>query len=327
MEPGLVEVIHGRHNPMIDGAHGMHVWGWEVPVYLFIGGMVAGATILLALYELRFKEKPTSLSAQLVPWLLLPLMGIGLLALLVDLEYPTHVYRFFLAFQPASPMSWGGWLVLTVNAVWVAMGLGSLSATTQDWVLARSGPVAGVLRWAFDMGEAYRKPILWTALAFGVGVGIYTGLLLGTLVARPPWNTAILPPLFLTSGISSGAALMLLMPLSDKEQHTFVRWDAAAMAIELVLIVVMVISFVTGSAADQAAGHVFLGGHHMPAFWAIVVGGGLIVPLLLAGFEIAKNRPLTRLSPVLVLIGGFTLRWIIVVAGQEASFASLAMAH
>jgi hypothetical protein len=42
----------------------------------------------------------------------------------------------------------------------------------------------------------------------GVGLGIYTGILLNTMVARPLWNSAILGPLFLVSGLSAGAAVM-----------------------------------------------------------------------------------------------------------------------
>ena len=42
----------------------------------------------------------------------------------------------------------------------------------------------------------------------GVGIGIYTGILLNTMVARPLWNSAILGPLFLFSGLSAGAAMM-----------------------------------------------------------------------------------------------------------------------
>jgi hypothetical protein len=48
----------------------------------------------------------------------------------------------------------------------------------------------------------------WANLVLGVGLGIYTGILLNTMVARPLWNSAILGPLFLVSGLSAGAAVM-----------------------------------------------------------------------------------------------------------------------
>ncbi len=325
MEP--VEIIHGRGNPAIDGAHGLHVWGWEVPTYLFLGGIVAGTMILLVAWELTTRERPRSLAAQLVPFLSAGLMSVGMLALLVDLEYPGHLYRFFMAFQPTSPMSWGSWLIALVYPVLVALGVGALSEPVRDRVREWLAPVRGLVDGAFRLADTYRRPILWTSLVFGIGVGIYTGLLLGTMVARPMWNTALLGPLFLTSGISTGAAAMLLLPLDEREQHHFVRWDAIAIVAELVLVAVMLVSFATGGEASRHAVSSLLGGEWTPWFWSFVVIGGLLVPLTLAGMEIRLGRPTIRLAPALVLVGGFALRAILVAAGQETSFADLAMAH
>jgi formate-dependent nitrite reductase membrane component NrfD len=39
-------IISGRNNPEID-PH-LHIWGWEISLYLFIGGLVAG--ILFTVY-------------------------------------------------------------------------------------------------------------------------------------------------------------------------------------------------------------------------------------------------------------------------------------
>ena len=36
----MLEVTSTRHNPLID-PH-LAVWSWEIPLYLFIGGIVAG---------------------------------------------------------------------------------------------------------------------------------------------------------------------------------------------------------------------------------------------------------------------------------------------
>ena len=40
----MLEIVTSRANPMIDPT--LHVWGWEVPVYLFLGGWVAGSMVL-----------------------------------------------------------------------------------------------------------------------------------------------------------------------------------------------------------------------------------------------------------------------------------------
>jgi len=319
------EILHGRHNPMIDGAHGLHIWGWEVPVYLFLGGIVAGTMILLAAWELTTRERPRSRAAQLVPFLSAGLMGVGMLALLLDLEYPAHVYRFFMTFEPTSPMSWGSWLISLVFVVLVALGLGAMRDPLRERVRSLLSPVRGLVDTGFSLADRYRTPVLWASLGFGIGVGIYTGLLLGTMVARPMWNTALLGPLFLVSGISTGAATMLLLPLDPREQHLFVRLDVAAILAEIGLLLVMVISFATGGVASRSAAEGILGGPWTPWFWSFVFVGGLLVPLWLGTLEIRRNRPMTRIAPVLVLVGGFALRAIIVAAGQETSLSDLAM--
>ena len=47
----MLETTITRHNPLIDPS--LHVWSWEIPVYLFAGGIVAGMMILGGLAMLR----------------------------------------------------------------------------------------------------------------------------------------------------------------------------------------------------------------------------------------------------------------------------------
>jgi formate-dependent nitrite reductase membrane component NrfD len=45
-------------------------------------------------------------------------------------------------------------------------------------------------------------------IPISIGVGIYTGVLLGSLTARPFWNNPMLPMLFLISAMMTGSASM-----------------------------------------------------------------------------------------------------------------------
>ena len=45
------EITNTRHNHLIDPT--MHVWGWEIPLYLFLGGVVAGIMILTGIRLLQ----------------------------------------------------------------------------------------------------------------------------------------------------------------------------------------------------------------------------------------------------------------------------------
>ena len=322
MRPEIVEIINSRGNPGIDP--GLHIWGWEVPVYLFLGGLVAGLMVLLPALELRGGRRPGAGIARLMPFAAVILVSLGMGALFLDLENKLHVARFYGSFQPTSPMSWGSWILLLVYPALGLLGLGSMGGEQRAWLKERTlAPLTGSLQRAFDLADRRRRAVLWTSAATGLALGAYTGLLLGTLVARPLWNSALLGPLFLVSGVSTGAALLLLTPMSHEEHRTLTRWDVAAISTELALLALLLLDLAGGDAAASAAGSLLLGGPWTPWFWALVVVGGLAVPLLLDAVELRRRLPATLYSPVLVLIGGFALRWVLVAAGQENSLGMI----
>ncbi|HSN67974.1 MAG TPA: polysulfide reductase, partial [Thermoanaerobaculia bacterium] len=48
----MIETELVRNSHLVDPQ--MHIWGWEIPVYLFLGGITAGLMILSALGARRF---------------------------------------------------------------------------------------------------------------------------------------------------------------------------------------------------------------------------------------------------------------------------------
>lgn len=320
MDPALVEVVSTRANHGIDPV--LHIWGWEIPVYLFLGGIVAGLMVLLPLLEWR-GGKPRSAATRWMPFAALALISLGMGALFLDLENKLHVFRFYLAFVPASPMSWGSWLLLLVYPALLLLGLGSLGPGARRGLLARlPRALVALAHPVFRLADRRRGAVLVASALGGVGLGMYTGLLLGTLVARPLWNSALLGPLFLVSGISTGAALLMLLPLQRGEQHTLARWDTAAIALELLLLALLLLDLGGGAVSSAAVGSL-LGGAWTPVFWSLVVVGGLVVPLLLNGLELRRRLAPTLFAPALVLVGGLALRWVLVAAGQESGLGML----
>ncbi|MCA9560024.1 MAG: polysulfide reductase NrfD [Myxococcales bacterium] len=321
MNPQLVEITHGRTNPGIDPV--LHAWGWEVPVYLFLGGLVAGVMVLLAALELQRRAKATTPAGQAMPFVAIGLISLGMGALFLDLAHKVHVYRFYLSFEATSPMSWGAWILMIVYPVLLLQGLGGLSDGARDWLRAKAGKLSGLLDRVAAFADAKRRPILWTSMAVGAGLGVYTGLLLGTLSARLLWNSAVMGPLFLASGVSTGAALLLCVKLDHEAHHTLVRWDTVAIGAELALLAVLLLGLSTGGSAQQVAADTLLGGRYTPYFWSLVVVGGLAVPLVLNLVEMRRGLRPTLLTPALVLIGGFALRTLVVAAGQTTGFGLL----
>ncbi|MEZ5966314.1 MAG: NrfD/PsrC family molybdoenzyme membrane anchor subunit [Planctomycetota bacterium] len=198
-------VIH-RHNHGIDPV--LDAWGWEIPVYLFLGGLVAGLMVIagmrLLLARPRVRQPMVCWTAG--PWIALALLSVGMLALFLDLSHKACVWRLYLTFQVTSPMSWGAWILLAVYPALAANALLHLPVALP--ALTSRFPV---LRRVSDRLLARPRVVLAIALAnivLGVGLGVYTGLLLGTLGARPLWASAVLGPLFLFSGLSTAAALL-----------------------------------------------------------------------------------------------------------------------
>ncbi len=306
------EIESTRVNPHIDPV--LHIWGWEVPVYLFLGGLVAGLLVLSSLATLRKREEDMPTSARLLPLLSVPLLGVGMLALFLDLEYKLHVFRFYTTFQWSSPMSWGSWILLLVFAASGASALGVLEARNESWA-------AAILRLPFlrKIGRLARRNERRLAVlcaSLGIALGIYTGILISAFAARPLWNSSVLGLLFLASGLSSGAALAALLARGEREKRSLVRIDLGLIIAEALLVALWLLGLGSSGEPGREALGLFFGGSYTAVFWLLVVGIGLALPILLELMELRGRWHSARVAPLLVLVGGLALRFVIVGAGQ-----------
>jgi formate-dependent nitrite reductase membrane component NrfD len=342
----MQEITTTRSNPLIDPS--LHVWHGEVAAYLFLGGLVAGVMVLLGFSLLRKARdadgaaappRTRSLHLSLLPWSIPALLSVGMLFLWLDLENPFNAWRFYAVFIPTSPMSWGAWILLAIYPASLALAWTTtpqaVRESAQAWlgrrarrlIDGRAGTRAAALlgrggAWV----DANPARVGLANVIAGAALGLYTGLLLGTMAARPLWNSAILGPLFLASGLSTGAAYMLLFRLDDSERVAFSRLDMGFIAAELALIAVWLVGLLSSGGAHRAAGLALLGGPWTTAFWALVVGMGLLVPLAAEWMEHRGGHVPGRVAAVLVLAGGFALRWILVYAGQHVAWGESAVA-
>jgi len=101
----MLEIVTTRSNELVDPL--LHVWGWEIPVYLFLGGWVAGIMILSGFFLFKGHHERRHCICATLPLLAVGLLSLGMLALFLDLEHKLHVFRLYLTFEPLSPMSWG----------------------------------------------------------------------------------------------------------------------------------------------------------------------------------------------------------------------------
>ncbi|NOZ75620.1 MAG: polysulfide reductase NrfD [FCB group bacterium] len=304
-------ITSGRNLPDIDPR--LQVWGWEIPFYLYIGGLVAGILFFSALFTLRNREKDYPTAVKWLPMAAPVLLVLGLGALFLDLSHKLYFWQLYTHLRWESPMSWGAWTLLAITPLSILWAFSWL----QDIFLTWQWPYQW-LNIFFQWIRKNRNSLAWALIILALILGMYTGILLSAFNARPFWNSAILGPLFLTSGLSTGVAATLLFSRSHKERKLFASIDLILIGIEIFLIIHLFMGFLAGTRVHILAARLFLGGPYTAVFWVFIMGFGLIIPGILEILEL-RHKPIPGYIPAfLVLLGGYLLRVIIVDAGQAS---------
>ena len=325
-------ITSGRMNPLIDPY--LNVWHWQIPLYLFLGGLAAGLLFFAAYFVITDKEKKYQTTVKYGPIVAFFAIVIGLLALLLDLKHPAYFWQLYTTIRFDSPMSWGAWVLLltsVVSAVWI----GSYLKEAFPKFGCKIGFMRKILKlfikeeadqawnWKFNWLQKFekyaqekRKAWAWVMVVLAVILGVYTGILLSAFNARPLWNTAILGPLFLTSGLSTGAAMLMIMTKNHIERLSYSRIDLLLIIVELFFITHLFMGFLAGSEVKVEAAHYFLGGEYTVTFWLNVIILGLIIPGILEAMELLKVKIPVIVPGLLILWGGMMFRFIMVDAGQ-----------
>jgi formate-dependent nitrite reductase membrane component NrfD len=327
-------------------------WNWIVVIYLFLAGISAGAFAISALAYFIGKEthdRIIRIGAYIAPFPLL----LGILHLIYDLERPQFFWKLFLTFRPNSVMSFGAWLLLLFSLVsflhfylWLPDRFDLLAILQRlPARFAETRVIKAIMSLSF-LNSWNRENLLrwrgWVALLgmlLSICVGIYTGVLLGALVARPFWNNPILPLLFLLSAMKTGVASILLagfvlIGLKKMKQE---EMDASKLLIhfvDLILVVLCIIAvflFIFGlcvsTKSSCEAVKLIMGGEFTLPFWLLVVGVGILLPLAIEVYELIpyynrhaepkEHSPwISVIFATAVLVGGFALRYVVIYAGQ-----------
>lgn len=299
----------GRNIPNIDPF--LHIWHWQIPLYLFLGGLAAGILFFAGLFYILGKEKEMPATVKWATFIVPIALVLGLFALFLDLKHKLYFWQLYTIIRIDSPMSWGAWVLMAITPlsfVWVASYIKELFP---KW------------DWKFEILNKFeiwiqnnRIYFAWAMVILSVILGIYTGILLSAFNARPLWNTSILGPLFLVSGLSTGAASIIIVSKSHKERKIIGRIDLLLIAIELFFIVHMIMGFRAGSQVQLDAAHLFLGGAFTVSFWVFVIILGLLFPAFLEILELLGYKVPIILPAILIILGGLIFRFIMVEAGQ-----------
>lgn len=311
-------------------------WGYLIVSYLFLGGLSAGLYFVSALATLVQQngegtayKRIAKLGAVLAPWPVL----LGSFLLIFDLGKWYRFWKLFMHVEWTSPMSLGSWLLIAFTIVSLFYAYSWMNEEERACMFSRIPKQLHFLN--RDISRKHR-PLALLGLPIAVGVGIYTGVLLGAVQSRPFWNTNLVAQLFLFSALSTGCAGLLLVTAFDRRVsdsrglQLLYNLDIGLMTLEFFIVVPYIVHGQLSVQAVKNSLTMVLGGPFTLLFWVFFLGLGLLLPLVIEIYESVPalltqrtthyNQRITEVTAVLVLAGGFLLRYIFVFAGQMSRF-------
>jgi formate-dependent nitrite reductase membrane component NrfD len=285
------------------------IWEWEPALDLFAGGLASGAFLITAILYLlgngRFKT-----TIKLGGWTGAAGIGLGLLALLIEVGKPFRAMMVWRSF-----VNLDSWLAI---GAWIL--LGSLIVFGLFAIFSTWGPFK-------DRKSLPRTVLAIIGIPLCAGIVLYTSMLLSTLDFIPFWNTWFLSALFPISALLTGVAIVLALALVWDKDAAVVRLKTYLQISILVLIVAQGIvlwfyfnSMLGGSEGAMAAANMVTNGELSLLFWVLAIGLGLGVPFIISILSMVRKgsyapMPVQLAGILLLLVGGFTLRYVVLLAG------------
>jgi formate-dependent nitrite reductase membrane component NrfD len=293
-------------------------WGIILAAYLFLGGLAGGAYIVGALADLFKKEKYKALSKSGVLASLFCII-IGLVLLILDLKrFKVAPLVILNAYRrlPASIMTVGTWIITMFTLV----------------------SLVTVVLFYLDGWSLVRKIVEIFGVILGLATAAYTGILLSFARGVPFWHSGFLPWLFVMSGLLTGLAIaVLLIPIAAEfmpkafgdfksmwnatlEYAGMVEYtDRYAQVLIVIETAVMLLYFAT----TPSTGIVWGGSGISLVFYTYILLA-LLIPLAITYYNLKLSAAgrhkimiyMTLLATVLALVGGFLLRYVVLIGGQ-----------
>jgi polysulfide reductase chain C len=314
--------------PFAEAQHfaGAPDWTWYILLYFFLAGLAGGSYFLATV--LRYWGTPADEPmARLGYYVALPVVAICPILLTLDLSSPLRFWHmlvnttpdeFGLNFNSGAPMSVGVWALLLAS---VFALVSFVDALVRDRRLRH--PLGRRLA-GFLEGGAGKVWHVAGSVVFLFVAG-YTGVLLA-VSNQPIWSDSwALGGLFLASGLSGSAVLLLLLMARYRREAEASRGfleiaERLFTLLELLFVVVLVLTLIDDGTLDEAFGWPWL------LLWLVALAGtlpglrGLVGDRLRVtpGGTVAMERTAAAwaAAPALVLVGVFALRAAVIFSAQ-----------
>jgi tetrathionate reductase subunit C len=281
-------------------------FGLNIAIYFYLTGLSAGSFILSTLaYGFGLKQyKPLGKVGVVVATLVLI---IAPFFLLIHIGMPSRAWHLFVYLNMASPITWGSFLLILY-------------------------PINCIIYGYFMFKENMKLTRIFGFIGIPLAVSVhgYTGFILAFGKARALWNTALMPILFLVSAVVSGIALMILVVIIkdrffSKEKKvdrelilSLGKLMAWMIVFDLFLVGSDLIILSISHSDAQAAAHLILAGKFSPLFLIVENLLGKIFPFIILVVPRFRTLPWVIVASILVVIGIFFMRYVVVVGGEFA---------
>lgn len=294
------------------------MWGWPVSVYLFLGGLSAGAFAVCALLQLAHGSRFET-TYRLGALVSVALLAVGASLLLFSVGAPTRALDILQSFRAvgSSWMARGVWIIIACAVVFTAF-----------WLVATLTLPRNRIARAMRFRGSALNIVGAAGMLLAAALACYTGLLLSDAQGIRAWRTPLVPALFLASSADSGLALVSAMLYcleapSRPRAVVLKRLGAAASALsagEAVLLVLYACWHVR--AAIPFAGWAQAGVSLPAAFFATTVVALLLasaLPIILRRATGKIRRALILLIAAIALLAGYCLRCFVLSVGVHAA--------
>jgi formate-dependent nitrite reductase membrane component NrfD len=282
-------------------------WEWYILGYFFLAGLAGGSYVLGTM--LRLWGSPLDEPAARIAFIAaLICLAICPILLTLDLGQPMRFWHMLidsaqgtLAFKYGSPMSVGAYALLFCGLFFFF--------SAAEAVLAWRG--SGALE-VFRVG-IFGRVWMIVGSVLALFLAAYTGVLL-SVSNQPVWSDSwALGALFLASGLSGSAALLLLLGrrwrAADPSAGVLSVADEYFLWLEAALIVLFLATLALAGTLAQLFAPIWL------VLW-LLVAIGLVLPLLFRRRVLAESALPPVVTPVLVLLGVLALRAVVIFGAQ-----------
>lgn len=293
-------------------------WGLYIFTFAFFVGLSAGGLIMASAAEV-FGVKSLRPLSRLGVLTAAACVLVAAMTIIPDLGNPQRVWELFRYPNWSSPLVWDI-VIIVVYFVFAVTDLTIMSRRTME---------------PSKRAKALRA-MAYAGLPAAVLLHSITAWIFGLQVSRPWWNTSLMAPLFVTSAILSGTALIALAALAarrfDKIELPKETWSAlatlmaTAIAVDLFLVACDYITILWGNVPrERAALDLILpGGSWQALFWLEWIVGGLVPFVLLVVPRYRRRFDLLAIASVLVMVGVYAFRIELVVGGMLRPLVHLA---